>query len=106
MSELGDLRRKFSRMFHMLQTRVYELGYEVALDFAKRCEKCPVGKVNSLHKLGLAIDIHLYMGGVYLDKTEDHLELGKYWESIGGSWGGRFSKADGNHYSLEYKGMR
>jgi len=30
--------------------------------------------------------------------------LGEYWESIGGSWGGRFG--DGNHYSLKYKGRR
>jgi hypothetical protein len=27
-----------------------------------------------------------------------------FWESIGGSWGGRFN--DGNHYSLEHRGMK
>ena len=32
--------------------------------------------------------------------------LGEYWESIGGSWGGRFSKPDGNHFSLEHNGVR
>ena len=31
-------------------------------------------------------------------------ELGEYWESIGGSWGGRFN--DGNHYSLEHNGVK
>jgi len=30
--------------------------------------------------------------------------LGLYWESIGGSWGGRFG--DGNHFSLEHEGRR
>lgn len=33
--------------------------------------------------------------------------LGQYWESLGGSWGGRFkSRPDGNHFSLEHDGVR
>ncbi|HBJ0947911.1 TPA: M15 family metallopeptidase, partial [Escherichia coli] len=32
---------------------------------------------------------------------------GEYWESLGGSWGGRFkSRPDGNHFSLEHNGVR
>ncbi|HAO1973206.1 TPA: M15 family peptidase, partial [Escherichia coli] len=31
---------------------------------------------------------------------------GEYWESIGGTWGGRFSRADGNHFSLEHNGVK
>ena len=58
----------------------------------------------SLHYDRLAIDLNLFKAGRYLTATEDHRPLGEYWESIGGSWGGRFK--DGNHYSLEYRGRR
>ena len=59
---------------------------------------------NSLHYLKLAADVNLFRDGRYLDSTEDHLPLGEFWESIGGSWGGRFH--DGNHYSLEHGGFK
>lgn len=61
-------------------------------------------KPNSLHAMGLAIDLNLFKKGQYLSATEDHETLGLFWESIGGSWGGRFN--DGNHYSLEHGGMK
>lgn len=54
---------------------------------------------NSKHYSRLAVDFNLFKDGVYLKKTEDHKPLGEYWESIGGTWGGRFKKKDGNHYS-------
>jgi len=73
----------------------YENGYELTFGdaFAKDGHK-----KGSFHYIKLAIDLNLFKDGVYLEDTEDHQELGEYWESIGGSWGGRFQ--DGNHYSL------
>ena len=59
---------------------------------------------NSLHYQRLAIDWNLFKDGAYLIETRDHLPLGEFWESIGGSWGGRFK--DGNHYSLEHEGRK
>lgn len=56
------------------------------------------GRRNSHHKKRLAIDLNLFRNGQYLSSTEDHRPLGEFWESIGGTWGGRFD--DGNHYSL------
>ena len=53
--------------------------------------------VNSFHYRRLAIDLNLFRGSEYLTSTEDHRILGEFWESIGGTWGGRFG--DGNHYS-------
>jgi hypothetical protein len=61
-------------------------------------------KKNSLHYDRLAIDLNLFRDGEYLIRTEDHLQLGEFWELIGGSWGGRYD--DGNHYSLEYQGRK
>jgi hypothetical protein len=60
---------------------------------------------NSLHYQGLAKDVLLFdSNNIYLSKTEDHKEFGEYWESLGGTWGGRFS--DGNHYSIAYGGYK
>jgi hypothetical protein len=61
-------------------------------------------KKRSLHYDRLAIDLNLFKAGEYLIRTEDHLQLGEFWELIGGSWGGRHD--DGNHYSLEHDGRK
>ena len=78
-----------------------EHGYELAFDDVKaRNGHSP----HSYHYLGLAADLNLYKDGEYLEKTEDHLELGEQWEKMGGVWGGRFTKEDGNHYQWKYNG--
>jgi hypothetical protein len=63
---------------------------------------------NSCHYIRLAVDFNLFTEKdgewKYMTSTEAHEPLGIYWESIGGSWGGRFE--DGNHYSLEHSGRR
>lgn len=58
----------------------------------------------SNHKIRLAVDFNLFKDGKYLTATEDYTKLGVYWESLGGSWGGRFN--DGNHFSLEHEGCK
>lgn len=57
-------------------------------------------KEGSFHYKRLAIDLNLFKDGDYLTSTSAHLLLGEFWESIGGTWGGRFKNPDGNHYSL------
>ncbi|HGE6484095.1 TPA: M15 family metallopeptidase [Klebsiella variicola] len=74
---------------------------------AKLNAKAGTGISNSLHTQRLAVDFNLFVNGQYKTRTEDYLTLGEYWESIGGSWGGRFkSNPDGNHFSLEHNGVR
>jgi hypothetical protein len=101
---LGEAQEKFAVMVQHLLTFAHSNGYNIRLGHAMRCPDCATGKKNSLHKKKLAIDLNLFRDGVYLDKTSDHKPLGEFWESIGGSWGGRFG--DGNHYSLTFGGMR
>lgn len=91
----------------------YQQGYSLSFGEAYRppevAERYALegrGISNSLHTSRLAIDLNLFQKGKYLTKSEDYLPLGEYWESIGGSWGGRFSKPDGNHFSLEHNGVR
>ncbi len=93
-----SLRQKqsyFMAMLGQLITFAYASGYELTGGdlFAHDGHMD-----NSLHYSRLAIDLNLFKNGKYLTETEDHKQLGEFWESIGGSWGGRFN--DGNHYSL------
>ena len=108
MSELGDKRRRFSKMVARLCLEAERLGYEYALDFVRRCNDCPVGHPRSTHKAGLAVDLHLYKRSidgdlVYIRDWEGHIELHDYWDYMGGS--ARIGN-DANHYSLEWNGVR
>jgi len=97
---------KFARMYARLILHAEILGYEVTLGDTFRDDRAtfPYEEAPRLHHLKLAGDLNLFKDGVYLSTFDDHLPLGLYWESIGGSWGGRFH--DPNHYSLEHEGMK
>ena len=109
---LGQKQRRFAHMVADLIVFAYENGYEVTLGDAYRDprlhghvgEKKGYSSANSLHKDRLAIDLNLFKNGKFLTASEDHKMLGQYWESLGGSWGGRFN--DGNHYSVEHGGRK
>ena len=92
-----SLRKKqseFAKAVGLLIAYAYHQGYELTLGDAWAVR----GHIeNSFHYKRLAIDLNLFKDGEYLRETEDHRPLGEFWESIGGSWGGRFR--DGNHYS-------
>lgn len=98
---LRQKQSKFVSMSALLIQFAYERGYE--LTFGDAWAKFGHRK-RSNHYIRLALDLNLFRDGKYLQKTEDHQELGEFWESIGGSWGGRFN--DGNHYSLRHRGRR
>ena len=94
---LCESQREFTFMIGLLIQRAYDTGYELTFGdaFAKD------GHIDgSFHYSRLAVDFNLFKDGCYLTETEDHLQLGEFWEKIGGTWGGRFPKPDGNHYSL------
>lgn len=104
MSQIGDAQRQFARHVPLLLSRAFELGFEVTLGDAYRDPRCPYGSKSSRHKVRLAIDLNLFKDGEYLRKTSDHEELGTFWESLGGIWGGRFN--DGNHYEWPTKPLQ
>jgi len=109
---LSQHQRRLARMIADLILFAYANGYELTVGDAYRDPRLHgamgvqlgYGRKFSNHKVRLAMDFNLFKDGVYLQGTEDHRPLGEYWESLGGSWGGRFN--DGNHYSLEYEGRR
>jgi len=85
---------EFTKMLALLILFAYEKGYTIQMGdvFAKS------GHIDgSFHYKHLAVDVNLFKDAVYLSKTSDHLLLGEFWESIRGTWGGRWG--DGNHYS-------
>lgn len=110
---------EFARCVTKLILHAQMSGYMVSLGEAYRTPEqaqwnATQGKgiVKSLHILRLAIDINLFKNGVYLTRSEDYKLLGEWWEElkpIGNykcCWGGRFTRADGNHFSFEHGGRK
>lgn len=111
MSELLDAQFKFRRMLCQLLIKIEELDLPVKIGRALCCENCSGSK--SLHRSYLAIDLPMIWEDGRYGSWEDYLPLGVFWESMGGSWGGRFDlngdgipKDDANHFSLGYGGRR
>lgn len=111
MSTLGNHQRKFARMSVGFLSWVLEQGYEFTWGETLRGPaqiahnvKTGKGIKVTLHALKCAMDINLFINGVYQTTTEAHRPLGEEWERRGGTWGGRFG--DGNHYSLEWRGIK
>ena len=57
---------------------------------------------NSQHTDGLAVDLALYISGVYQTKSAAYARLGAAWEEADNRarWGGDFTKPDGNHFEF------
>ncbi len=96
MGKLKEKQFEFTKAVGLLILYAYQLGFTLSFGCA-RCAKEGHHIDNSYHYRGLAIDLSLFKNGIYLQNTEHHRQLGEFWESIGGTWGGRFN--DGNHYS-------
>lgn len=110
---LGEKQRDFTLLVAELIRWAYEQGFELTFGEAYRTPEqaalnaqSGAGIANSLHTKRLAIDLNLFIDGVYQTQSEAYRPLGEKWESMGGAWGGRFSRPDGNHFSLEHEGIR
>jgi hypothetical protein len=112
------LRQKQS-LFVSLVAKLIEYAYANGMELtfgecwrtpeqAKRNAQTGSGISNSLHVERLAIDLNLFVAGVFIDSSEGHRRLGEYWKSLHPScrWGGDFRKPDGNHYSFSPDGVR
>lgn len=113
---------KFTLMLRDLITFADNLGYQitlgesyVSLHLCPYCsEKVSKHIKDSTHYHRLGQDINLFKDGVYLTETRLYKPLGEFWESRGGSWGGRFGESepgagdgvDGSHFSIEHNGIR
>jgi hypothetical protein len=110
---LREQRCKFGRLLPRLLDKAIELGYEVAPEEIMRSQSqaaanaaTGAGVSNSLHLLGLAVDLNLYLEGTYITDGTGHSDRGGFWKSLDGDcrWGGDFKSQDFNHYSLTWEG--
>ncbi len=107
---MGTLRESQTRFAYKLGEFLLwckEKGHEVTLGEAYRpretaelYSKQGRGSRLSKHTQRLAIDLNYFVDGVYQKDTNAYLELGLKWESLGGIWGGRFHRRDGNHFEV------
>lgn len=101
---LRQKQSQFVQMIGQLIAFAAANGYELTFGDAYRDPRVPYGHPTSLHKIRLAVDFNLFKDGHFLSSTASHRPLGEFWESLGGTWGGRFN--DGNHYSLAHGTMQ
>ncbi|MEM5487057.1 M15 family metallopeptidase [Enterobacter cloacae] len=111
--KLSEKQQKFTVMIGQLIARASALGYGLTFGEAWRTPeqaqlnaRSGKGIAASLHTQRLAVDFNLFINGVYQADSAAYRPLGEFWESIGGTWGGRFSRPDGNHFSLEHGGVK
>lgn len=104
----------------MLFQYATERGYELTLGEGRIQKLRParngiffedgVHSPNSLHYLGLAQDINLFVRDEYITDGKNFAwtDLGGYWESLDSlcAWGGRFKSGDSNHVSITWQGRR
>lgn len=110
----------FSGLVARLILYAYQQGYKVTLGEAWRSpETCELyekegkGIRNSLHNDRLAIDLNLFKNDDYLIDSAQYIVLGEFWEGLSDVpmgikciWGGSFAKPDGNHFSIEHRGVK
>jgi hypothetical protein len=112
---LGELQRAFTRDVALLIQFAYARDFELTFGEAYRTPEQAAlnaqkgtGISNSLHPVRLAIDLNLFIDGVYMTDSKAYEPLGVFWEALHpeNAWGGRFRKPDGNHFSRQFEGRR
>ena len=102
---LSQKQQAFTRAIVDLISYGHSLGYGFTLGDAFRADTCTHGHKNSTHRVRLALDLNLFIDGVYI--TDGNHEawylLHDYWDLIGGSQ--RISE-DMNHFSFSHNGVR
>lgn len=112
---LGQQQRRFLPLVAKLIDWTYAHGYELTAGELYRTPeqaalnaKSGAGIAHSLHTQRLAVDLQLFKDGVYLTDSAQYISLGTFWEGLDPEccWGGRFSKPDGNHFSITFGGVK
>jgi hypothetical protein len=112
---LSEKQRLFVRLMGQFISWCFTNGYELTFGQALRTDAeaaanaaAGTGISNSLHKIRLAIDLNLFINGVYKTDSAAYKPIGDHWKLMHPlcRWGGDFIKPDGNHFSLEHEGVK
>lgn len=105
-----NLREKqsyFCNLLARLIVWIYEQGWQVTLGDGLRSDghgHMP----SSLHYIGLAQDLNLFVNGEWKDRSCPEWEaIGQHWKALDPllcAWGGDFKSVDLNHFSLRHEG--
>lgn len=110
MNDIRTRRIKFTRLLcQLIAWGNDHAGVEIALgrDFDEADPRELLHHdADSLHYIGLANDLALYVNGIYQEETEAYRFLGDCWKALDHDccWGGDWQ--DGNHFSLTFKGKK
>ena len=108
---LSQRQRVFTSNVAKLITWTFEQGYEVVLLEAERTvaqqrlyvEQGKSQTIRSQHLKRLAVDLALFVEGVYQQGSNAYAPLGRYWKSLheDNAWGGDWVRLkDGNHFEM------
>jgi hypothetical protein len=114
---MSALQETFAQSAAMLIQEAARLGYTVTLGEAWRTPEQAqwdadhgIGITHSLHMERLAIDLNVFVNGVYQadDTSGCYKALGAWWQALGPMfrWGGTFKLVDLDHFSLSPDGVR
>lgn len=128
MSSLHDLQVRHVRCTARLITFAESQGLELTWGETYRTPEQAIlnaqagrGIVHSLHTIRLAVDLQAFRNGQYLTKSSDYQGMGDFWKKLdpAARWGGDFMgvnpenptgplipKPDGNHFSMEWMGVK
>lgn len=113
MQTLGELQRLHVKLVGMLIDFVYANGFELSWGEAFRTQQQAewdaehgTGIAQSVHCDRLAVDLQLFMNGVYITDPAAYQFMGDYWKQLNPlcRWGGDFKTVDADHFSLTYGG--
>ena len=101
MSLLLTKQQDFFDAFCRWGVAVKLLGYQCSFGDAYRDPRAtfPYSFTASFHSERKAVDVNLFKDGKYLQTPDEWREAGELWESLGGTWGGRWANGDANHLS-------
>ena len=110
---MSVLQEEFAQSVAKLIQKAAELGYTVTLGEAWRTPEQAQwnadhgkGIAHSLHIERLAIDLNVFISGVYQTGAEGYTQLGAWWKTLGPMYrfGGDFQTRDYNHFSISPDG--
>lgn len=109
--KLSEAQQIFALNVSKLIAWIYEKGWACTIGEVYRTPEQALiyeaqgkGIKNSLHCSRLAVDLNLFVSGVYKVESDAYKELGGFWKTLNplNRWGGDWKSKDANHFQMNY----